>query len=135
MRIVFLGSGAFGIPTLDALSARHEVVAVVSQPDKPAGRGKVLTPTPLAVRAAELGIPLTTPIDINEPSVCAAVRAHQADAWVIIAFGQKLSRDSASGHGRLRANGRERDFTCRKNGRGLGVCHAVARDRSERDIG
>ena len=65
MRIVFLGSGAFGIPTLDALSARHEVVAVVSQPDKPAGRGKVLT--------------------------------HQADAWVIIAFGQKLSRELIDG--------------------------------------
>ncbi|MEI7878357.1 MAG: methionyl-tRNA formyltransferase [Planctomycetota bacterium] len=97
MRIVFLGSGAFGIPTLDALSARHEVVAVVSQPDKPAGRGKVLTPTPLAVRAAELGIPLTKPIDINEPSVCAAARAHQADAWVIIAFGQKLSRELLDG--------------------------------------
>ena len=97
MRIVFLGSGAFGIPTLDALSARHEVVAVVSQPDKPAGRGKVLTPTPLAVRAAELGIPLTTPIDINEPSVCAAVRAPPADAWVIIAFGQKLSRELIDG--------------------------------------
>ena len=104
MRIVFLGSGAFGVPTLDALAAgtgaggaRHEVVAVVSQPDKPAGRGKVLTPTPIALRAAELGIPVTKPVDINEASVREAVRAHRADAWVVIAFGQKLSRELLEG--------------------------------------
>jgi len=104
VRIVFLGSGAFGVPTLDALAAgtgaggaRHEVVAVVSQPDKPAGRGKVLTPTPIALRAAELGIPVTKPVDINEASVREAVRAHRADAWVVIAFGQKLSRELLEG--------------------------------------
>ena len=97
MRIVFLGSGAFGIPTLEMLAARHEVVAVVSQPDKPAGRGKVLTPTPIALRAAELGIPVTKPTDINEAAVRDAVRAHRADAWVVIAFGQKLSRELLDG--------------------------------------
>jgi len=97
MRIVFLGSGAFGIPTLEALAARHEVVAVVSQPDKPAGRGKVLTPTPIALRAAELGIPVTKPTDINEAAVRDAVRAHGAQAWVVIAFGQKLSRELLDG--------------------------------------
>lgn len=91
MRIVFLGSGAFGVPTLDALAVRHQVVAVVSQPDKPAGRGKVLTPTPIAARAAELGIPLLRPADVNEPSVRDAVRGLGADAWVVIAFGQKLA--------------------------------------------
>jgi len=104
VRIVFLGSGAFGVPTLDALAAgtgaggaRHEVVAVVSQPDKPAGRGKVLTPTPIALRAAELGVGVTKPVDINEASVREAVRAHRADAWVVIAFGQKLSRELLEG--------------------------------------
>ena len=104
MRIVFLGSGAFGVPTLDALAAgtgaggaRHEVVAVVSQPDKPAGRGKVLTPTPIALRAAELGVGVTKPVDINEAGVREAVRAHRADAWVVIAFGQKLSRELLEG--------------------------------------
>ena len=97
MRIVFLGSGAFGVPTLDALAGRHEVVAVVSQPDKPAGRGKVLTPTPIALRAGELGIPVTKPADINEAGGREAVRAHAADAWVVIAFGQKLSRELLDG--------------------------------------
>jgi methionyl-tRNA formyltransferase len=97
VRVVFLGSGAFGVPTLESLAARHQVVAVVSQPDKPAGRGKVLTPTPIAVRAAELGIPVLKPADINEASVRATVRGFAADAWVVIAFGQKLSRELLAG--------------------------------------
>lgn len=97
MRVVFLGSGAFGLPTLESLVARHEVVAVVSQPDKPAGRGKVLTPTPIAARAEELGIPVLKPVDVNEAGVRCAVRAHAADAWVVIAFGQKLSRELLDG--------------------------------------
>jgi methionyl-tRNA formyltransferase len=97
LRIVFLGSGAFGIPTLDALAARHEVVAVVSQPDKPAGRGKSLTPTPIAARAVELGIPVLKPADVNEADVRETVRGYRADAWVVIAFGQKLSRELLDG--------------------------------------
>lgn len=97
MRIVFLGSGAFGIPTLEALAGRNEVVAVVSQPDKPAGRGKALTPTPIALRAAELGISVLKPEDINRSDVRDAVRALRADAWVVIAFGQKLSRELLEG--------------------------------------
>ncbi|MFT3685106.1 MAG: methionyl-tRNA formyltransferase [Phycisphaerales bacterium] len=92
MRIVFLGSGAFGLPTLQALR-EHEVAAVVSQPDKPAGRGMKLTPTPIAQWAAEhlTNVPLFKPADVNEASVRDAVRAMQVDAWVVIAFGQKLS--------------------------------------------
>ena len=97
MRIVFLGSGAFGIATLESLATRHEVVAVVSQPDRPAGRGKAMTPTPIAARAAELGIPLLKPADVNEAGVRETVRGYQADAWVVIAFGQKLSRELLDG--------------------------------------
>ncbi|MEY5060163.1 MAG: methionyl-tRNA formyltransferase [Planctomycetota bacterium] len=97
MRIVFLGSGAFGIATLESLVAQHEVVAVVSQPDRPAGRGKSLTPTPIAARAAELGISVLKPADVNELVVRETVRGYQADAWVVIAFGQKLSRELLDG--------------------------------------
>ena len=97
MRIVFLGAGAFGIPTLDELARHHEVVLAVTQPDRPAGRGKVLTPTPIAARAEALGIPVIKPADVNAPEVVAQVRSAGAEAWVVIAFGQKLSRDLVDG--------------------------------------
>lgn len=95
MRVVFFGSGAFGLPTLRALRRAHEVVGVLSQPDRPAGRGKQLTPTPIAAAwAAEGGDPvmLLRPEDVNEPSMVERVRALSAEAWVVIAFGQKLGR-------------------------------------------
>ncbi|MDI9404099.1 MAG: methionyl-tRNA formyltransferase [Limnohabitans sp.] len=97
MRVVFFGSGAFGIPTLEALVAAHEVALVVSQPDRPAGRGKVLTATPLAARAVELGLPVMKPQDVNERASRDAIRALGASAWVVIAFGQKLSRELLDG--------------------------------------
>jgi methionyl-tRNA formyltransferase len=97
MRVVFLGSGAFGLPTLEALVAEHEVALVVSQPDRPAGRGKTLTPTPVAARALELGLPLLRPADVNAPEFRDAIRGAEAEAWVVIAFGQKLSRELLDG--------------------------------------
>ena len=62
MRVIFMGTPAFAVPTLDALvEAGHEVVLVVAQPDRPAGRGKQLKSPPVAVRARELGLPLAQP--------------------------------------------------------------------------
>ncbi len=93
MKLVFLGSGAFGLPTLQHLARSHEVAAIVTQPDKPAGRGGTLTPTPIAEWAAtHLSIPILKPLKVNDAAVVADIRAHQADAWVVIAFGQKLGR-------------------------------------------
>ena len=94
MRIVFFGSGAFGLPTLQALSKRHQVVAVVTQPDKPAGRGGKITPTPIGQWAAQHlpSSPLIKPPKVNEPAIVEQIRSFSADAWVVIAFGQKLSR-------------------------------------------
>lgn len=103
MRIAFLGSGEFGLPTLRALHAKHTLALVVSQPDKPAGRGRVLTPTPIAEWAANHAgsVPLLKPADINSTDSLAAVRAvagpGSIDAWVVIAFGQKLSADLVDG--------------------------------------
>jgi methionyl-tRNA formyltransferase len=93
MRIAFLGSGEFGLPTLQALAGRHEVVGVVSQPDRPAGRGATLTPTPIAAFAQTslVGTPLVRPEDVNVPGVVEAIHAWRPDAMVVIAFGQKLS--------------------------------------------
>jgi methionyl-tRNA formyltransferase len=101
VKTVFLGSGAFGIPTLEMLSARHELLAIVTQPDRPAGRKRRLTPTPVGqwAQANRAEIPLMKPENINEASALQEVRAfdvgsegERAGAWVVIAFGQKLSQ-------------------------------------------
>ena len=93
MRLVFFGSGAFGLPTLEALSKHHDIVAVVTQPDKPAGRGSPLTPTPIGAWAvANLpGAHVLKPQKVNAPDTVEFIRDLGADAWVVIAFGQKLS--------------------------------------------
>lgn len=93
MRLVFFGSGAFGAPTLRALTERHQVVGLVTQPDKPAGRSRIATPTPIGSLAAELGLsPIHKPTNVNDADMVAAIRSLNADAWVVIAFGQKLGR-------------------------------------------
>ncbi|MEY3143232.1 MAG: methionyl-tRNA formyltransferase [Planctomycetota bacterium] len=97
MRLVFLGAGAFGVPSLDHLAREHDIALVVTQPDRPAGRGKVMTPTPIAARAAELGLPVIKPADVNAPEVVEQVRGVGAAAWIVIAFGQKLSRELVDG--------------------------------------
>lgn len=92
MRLIYFGSGEFGIPTLRALASRHEVLAIVTQPDRPAGRGRTLTPTPVAAWAAANlpAVPVLKPSRVAEPGVVAGLRAIPADAFVVIAFGQKL---------------------------------------------
>ncbi|GAB5495401.1 MAG: methionyl-tRNA formyltransferase [Phycisphaerales bacterium] len=95
MDIVFFGSGAFGVPTLEALMREHTVRAVVTQPDKPVGRGKKLTPTPIgqAVEDLDASIPVFKPDRINLPEIRDEVRAVEADGWVVIAYGQKLGQN------------------------------------------
>ncbi|NUQ53795.1 MAG: methionyl-tRNA formyltransferase [Phycisphaerales bacterium] len=92
MKILFLGSGEFGLPTLQSLAPEHTIVGVVTQPDRPAGRGGQLKPTPIGEFAATLNVPLWKPEKINAPEIASAIRALNADAWVVIAFGQKLGR-------------------------------------------
>jgi methionyl-tRNA formyltransferase len=88
--IVFFGSGAFGVPTLASLAERHRLIAVVSQPDRRAGRGDHDRPTPCAGWAEfpARGIPVLKPERVNEPAVVAELRTLRADAWVVVAFGQ-----------------------------------------------
>jgi len=94
LRIAFFGSGEFGVHTLRAIAQEHTLVGIVTQPDKPAGRGGTLTPTPIGVAAsAELpGTPLLKPPKCNLPEVVGQIRSWNADAWVVIAFGQKLGK-------------------------------------------
>ncbi len=93
MRLVYFGSGAFGLPTLQRLASAHTLLAVVTQPDRPAGRGGKPTPTPIAAWAAEAlpNLPILRPERVNTPETVERVRSFEADAWVVIAFGQKLS--------------------------------------------
>ncbi|MEO1007031.1 MAG: methionyl-tRNA formyltransferase [Planctomycetota bacterium] len=94
MRVAYFGSGEFGLPTLRMLHAEHELVGIVTQPDKPTGRGKKLAATPIGAHAQEHGIaaPVLKPERVNEPSVRDAIRGWDCEAWVVIAFGQKLGQ-------------------------------------------
>jgi methionyl-tRNA formyltransferase len=92
MNIVFLGSGAFGIPSLEALvRAGHRLSGVITQPDRPAGRGKHEMPTPVAQWAANHGLPIVKTADANGPDVTAKLKEWAPECFVVIAFGQKLS--------------------------------------------
>jgi len=93
VRVLFLGSGAFGLPTLMHLVENHEVVGVVSQPDRPAGRKRVLTPTPISAWAEQHlpGAPLRRAEDVNTPDAINQLAGLGAEAAIVIAFGQKLS--------------------------------------------
>src|SRR5262245_33651589 len=90
MKLVYFGSGSFGLPTLDRLGREHDVALVVSQPDRPAGRKLQATPTPVAAYAQDHGLALLKPADVNEPAEIARIGDAGADAFVVVAFGQKL---------------------------------------------
>ncbi len=94
MNIVFLGSGAFGLPTLQRLARDHTITGIVTQPDRKAGRGGKLTPTPIGAWAGEHlpAIPMIKPEKINQPEHRETVRGWKADAWVVIAYGQYLGQ-------------------------------------------
>ncbi|MFO7767844.1 MAG: methionyl-tRNA formyltransferase [bacterium] len=87
MRLVFLGNGAFGVPSLRALAASsHTVAAVVTRPDRPAGRGREPTPSPPARAAEELGLPVVGIDNLKDPGTEDELRGLEADLWVVAAF-------------------------------------------------
>jgi methionyl-tRNA formyltransferase len=92
MRIVFIGTGDIGLPSLEALlrSKEHELVAVVTQPDKPVGRSQALTPPHVKTVALEADVPVLQPERIR--NFVAELTALQADVFVVAAYGQILSR-------------------------------------------
>ena len=91
MRIVFAGTPEVALPPLEALLAsRHEVVAVVTRPEAPAGRGKKLTPSPVAARAAELGIETLTPRRPRDEDFVARLTAIAPDCCPVVAYGALL---------------------------------------------
>jgi methionyl-tRNA formyltransferase len=93
VRIVFLGSGAFAIPSFEALlEAGHRIEALVTQPDKSSGRGREMTPPPLKPVAEAHGVPVLQPRRVREPEAQEALRAFAPDAQVVVAYGQILPR-------------------------------------------
>ena len=93
MRIVFMGTPDFSVPALKALvEAGHQVIAVVTQPDKPKGRGKEVQMTPVKIQAMEYGIPVYQPAKVREASFVEVLKGLEADVYVVIAFGQILPK-------------------------------------------
>lgn len=93
MRIVFMGTPDFSVPTLEALlKGGHEVIGVVTQPDRPKGRGKAVLMTPVKEKALEYGIPVYQPVKAREESFVELLRSLKPDAMVVIAFGQILPK-------------------------------------------
>ena len=93
MRIVFLGTPEFAVPSLEALAARFEVALVVAQPDRPRGRGRAVAPPPVKARAFDLGLPVLQAERPNRPGATGALAAVQADLFVVVAYGAILSRE------------------------------------------
>jgi methionyl-tRNA formyltransferase len=92
-RVVFLGTPEYGVPVLEALAAEHQVVAVVTQPDRAAGRGRRLVPPPVKVAAGALGIEVLQPRGMRrENETVVRLRDLGADVFVLAAFGQILRR-------------------------------------------
>ena len=88
MRVIFMGSPAFSVPTLEALvGAGHEVAAVYCQPPRPAGRGKKDRPTPVHARALDLGLDVRTPASLRDPVEQALFGALDTDVAVVVAYG------------------------------------------------
>ncbi len=93
LKIVFMGTPAFSVPVLQALvDAGHDVVASYSQPPRPAGRGKVLMPSPVHQRAEALGIAVRTPLTLRDAAAQAEFAGFGADVAVVAAYGLILPR-------------------------------------------
>ena len=87
MRIVFAGTPEFAVPCLRAAALRGEVVGVYTQPDRPAGRGRELTPSPVKLEAVQRGIPVFQPDNFRSAESKATLRALKPDVMVVVAYG------------------------------------------------
>lgn len=92
-RIVFMGSPEFAIPSLKTLASRFQVVGVITQPDRPSGRGRTLTPPPVKVIAQELGIETIQPNRLRDAGVWEKLLEWAPDVIVVAAFGQILRQN------------------------------------------
>ena len=93
MRIIFMGTPDFAVPVLQSLiNSRHEVVAVVTQPDRPKGRGKNMQFSPVKECALAHNIPVMQPVNVSVPEVIDELRAYEPELIVVVAFGQFVTK-------------------------------------------
>lgn len=92
-RVVFLGTGAFGVPLLARVADAADALLVVSQPDRPAGRRLQLRATPIASRARERGLRVITPTRIRSDEARAAIGAFKPDGLLLVSYGQLIPTD------------------------------------------
>ncbi|MGB5374371.1 MAG: methionyl-tRNA formyltransferase [Polyangiales bacterium] len=90
MRTIFFGSPKFAVPCLDAVHEISEVVAVISQPDRPAGRGLAMRPPPVKQRALDLGLDVWQPTRVRTPEFAQRLQSLEADVAVVVAYGRIL---------------------------------------------
>jgi len=88
MRLVFLGTPAFAVPTLDALAQTHQVLLVVTQPDRPKGRGQELAASPVKQAATRLGLAVYQPERVRRPEAQAQLASLQPEIMVVVGYGQ-----------------------------------------------
>ena len=92
LKVIFMGTPEFAVPSLAALIDNAEVICVVTQPDKPKGRGHKLQPPPVKIFAQENNLPVIQPPKVKSPEVVAQIAALKPDLIVVVAFGQILSQ-------------------------------------------
>ena len=92
LKVIFMGTPDFAVPSLNALAAEYEVTAVVTQPDRPAGRGGKVAVSPVKARAMSLGLPCLQPERVKAAEAVEQLRSFPADVFVVTAYGQILSQ-------------------------------------------
>lgn len=90
LKVVFFGSPAFAVPSLEAVAAVHDVVCVVTQPDRPAGRGKKLTAPPIKDVAGRLGLRILQPTGLKDAQIATDLAVLGADIFIVVAYGRLL---------------------------------------------
>ena len=101
MRVVFAGTPEVALPSLDAIAdSDHDLVAVITRPDAPAGRGRRLTPSPVAERAAELGIEVLKPEHPRDVDFQQRLRALRPDCCAVVAYGALVPQSALPGAAR-----------------------------------
>ncbi len=100
MKILFMGTDAFAVPSLEALAERHQVVAVITRPDKPKGRGRIIEATPVKISAEKLSIPVLEPVSLKSKKFRENLAEFDFDLVVLVAYG-KILPDEFLDHPRL----------------------------------